>query len=98
MKGRTNKITIIKWTSILAILFFIVTTFLTSKEEAIVDGFNEYGFPFRFYTFSDGKKIENIVQPGFNLIDFTWDIVIATALAFIAANAINKFHKPKNQN
>ena len=74
-----------------------MATLLTMKEKAMVDGLNEYGFPFRFYTFTNSKVIENIEQTGFDLIGFSLDIVITATLAFITAKSINKFYIGKQQ-
>ena len=82
---------------ILTFVLFIVATFLTLKEEAIVYGFNEYGFPFRLYTFSKCKEIANVEQTGFDLIGFTLDIFITATLGFVTIKAFNKFYKPKDK-
>src|SRR5207245_2523839 len=83
-----------KQTFILTISMFLVATLLTMKQQALVDGRNEYGFPFRFYTFSYCKDIECIEQLGFDLISFTYDILITTTVALLIVKLKHRFYRP----
>jgi hypothetical protein len=61
-----------KQTLILTIALFILATRLTMKQELMVDGRNEYGFPFRFWTIS----YDIITAPGEQNKGATFDIYI----------------------
>ena len=87
-----------KLTIILTPILFIVATLLTMKEEAMVDGRNEYGFPFRFWIFSYCQDIECLEQLGFNIVSLTFDIIIVATVAFIIAKFKNKLYRPTNVN
>ena len=86
-----------KLTIILTPILFIVATLLTFKEKAFVDGLDEYGFPFRFYTFSYCQQIECIEQTGFDIISLTFNIIITATVAFVIAKVKNKFYGPTNE-
>ena len=86
-----------KLTIILTPILFIVATLLTFKEKAFVDGLNEYGFPFRFYTFSYCQQMECVEQTGFDIISLTFDIIIAAVVAFVIAKVKNNYYLPTNE-
>jgi hypothetical protein len=87
----------IQQTIILAIILFVFATVLTFKHEANADGFDAYGFPFRFYKFTSAKQIELIEQKGFEIISLTLDLTIFAALAFALVKVKNKYYKRTNE-
>lgn len=86
-----------KLTIILTPILFIVSTLLTFKEKAYVDGLNEYGFPFRFYTFSYCHQMDCVGQTGFDIINLTFDIIITAGVAFVIAKVKNNSYLPTNE-
>jgi len=66
----------IRQTTMLTLIFFIVLTLLTMKEEAPIDGLNTYGFPFTFYTYCARCDKE------FNFIHFLADIGLLSMVTY----------------
>jgi hypothetical protein len=87
----------IKQTIILAIVLFAFATVLTFRHEANADGFDVYGFPFRFYKFTSAKQFELFEQTGFDIINLTLDLIIIAALAFVLVKVKNKYFKRTNE-
>jgi hypothetical protein len=78
-------------------VLFIGATILTLKEKAYVDGLDEYGFPFRFYTYTYCKSKECLEQTGFRTICLIFDILITATVAFLLAKAKEKFTNRQNK-
>jgi hypothetical protein len=78
---------------ILTIVLFIIITIITLKEKAFAEGLNEYGFPFRFYTFTYCRSKECIEQTGFRSINLILDFLITMSFSFILIKLKNKFSK-----
>ncbi len=66
---------------LLSIIIFITITLLTKIEQAEIDGFDQYGYPFQFYTFSYCKDLECYKLTGFHLLGFLVDFFIAIILS-----------------
>jgi hypothetical protein len=56
----------------------MLLTFIFSKSEAKVDGYDIYGFPFTFYKYTEGKFSDpsEYAKLGFYLKYFIYDILI----------------------
>lgn len=76
---------------ILSATLFVIITFISIKNEAASDGDNEYGFPFVFYRYTDGKC--NNCNQGFNLINLLLDILISFSVSGIIMLVFNKRKK-----
>ncbi|AMP99273.1 hypothetical protein AY601_2379 [Pedobacter cryoconitis] len=71
--------------STLVIVVFVLLTFIFSKNEAKVDGYDIYGFPFTFYKYTEGKlsNPSEYAKLGFYLKFFIYDLLILVFSIFI---------------
>lgn len=79
----------------ITVVVFTLTTFITAREEAPVDGDDRYGFPLNFYIRWGGKRFlspEKLSEFSyFNLsVDIIVAAVISIALYFMARKIIKR--------
>ncbi|MBI2729992.1 MAG: hypothetical protein HYX40_04440 [Sphingobacteriales bacterium] len=77
-----------KWVLLVSLIIFVALTILTIKNEADSDGFSKYGFPLRFYSYTDGK-CDNCNQ-GFKTTNLLLDILISVTASYIIISIINR--------
>ena len=80
------------------LLTFGLSTALSYKDNAASDGFTKIGFPFNFYTYSEGKFSDpaSIADFGFSLKYFTVDLLILVVLVFLGNLIAEKWIKTNN--
>jgi hypothetical protein len=86
----------IKRILLLFVFVFVTTQLLTSTSESSSDGNDYDGWPFRYYEYFGGKRIDKYVGKGFEWQYFWLDVGLIFLGCWLAVWVMAKFRRSKH--